>query len=178
MSCISPTSRQPLFVVVFLSRASTGNRETPASPATDDVIFIIPQALFPRLRWFPNIRSGAVPSEVRKTVKLSASTHSVSSFRFNCLRPQLSLNTTSHQQKKNKWPQGRPATLLPSSAPVSGLHKPRSGPAEGAEWPPPRHRRHGPVIYHGLCVPSVTHRVSAEIIPRFRSVPGWSSFRL
>lgn len=102
MSCISPTSRQPLFVVVFLSRASTGHRETPASPATDDVIFIIPQALFPRLRWFPNIRSGAVPSEVRKTVKLSASTHSVSSFRFNCLRPQLSLNTTSHQQKKKQ----------------------------------------------------------------------------
>ena len=108
MSCISPTSRQPLFVVVFLSRASTGNRETPASPATDDVIFIIPQALFSRLRWFPNIRSGAVPSEVRKTVKLSASTHSASSFRFNCLRPQLSLNTTSHQQKKTNGLKGDP----------------------------------------------------------------------
>ena len=69
--------------------------------------------------------------------------------------------------KKTKWPQGRPVTLLPSSAPVSGLHKPRSEPAEGAEWPPPRHRRHSPVIYHGLCVPSFTRRVLAEIIRRF-----------
>ena len=154
--------------MVFLSRGllDRAHRETPAGPATDDVIFIIPQALFFRLRWFPNIRSGAVPSEGRK-VKLSASTHSVSSFQFNGLNlPPHHLPPTKKKQN-SKWPHGRPVTLLLSSAPVSGLHKPRSEPAESAGWPPPRLRRHGPVIYRGLCVLSFTCCVLAEIIPRF-----------
>jgi len=90
---------QPLAVLCcsFLSRASTTGYIAKPQQARQRMMSFSssPQALFSRLRWFPNIRSEAVPSEGRK-VKLSASTHSVSSFRFNCLN---SLDTTSHQQK-------------------------------------------------------------------------------
>ena len=54
--------------------------------------------------------------------------------------------------KSLKWHQEQPATLVQSSAPVSGLPKPLSEPAEDAECPPPRHNRHNPVTCHGLCV--------------------------